>query len=309
MAAGGVRLPRLSPKRPTPYVNGEVPTMAVVVKNLLMFSVMILMLGVGLRTAFGEVLDVAKRYQLVMRGVLANFLMVPVVFYLALNWGPFRPDVVIGLLIMAAVPIAPMVPPFAGAAKGDVPYAVGLMTIAALLCVPLTPLILKLSLPKSEAGLEIDVLQIIQTLLTVQLIPIGLGMAINHFSRTWTEKLLVVVSKVGQIGLVISIVLIIALQGKLIIELGVLANFAVVLAIIIALLIGDLMMRGETASLRRSLALATAIRNVALGLLIVNNNYPGTPAVAVVLVFGILSMVIAVVYGKLTVRSEIVTVT
>lgn len=90
--------------------------MAVVVKNLLMFSVMILMLGVGLSTPFGQVLDVAKRYQLVMRGVLANFLVVPVVFYLALNWGPFRPDVVIGLLIMAAVPIAPMVPPFAGAA-------------------------------------------------------------------------------------------------------------------------------------------------------------------------------------------------
>ena len=278
--------------------------MADVVKNLLMFSVMILMLGVGLRTPFGQVLDVAKRYQLVLRGVLANFLVVPVVFYLALNWGPFRPDVVIGLLIMAAVPIAPMVPPFAGAAKGDVPYAVGLMTIAALLCVPLTPLILKLCLPKSEAGLEIDVLQIIQTLLTVQLIPIGLGMAINHFRRTWTEKLLVVVPKVGQIGLVISIVLIIALQGKLIIELGVLANVAVVLAIIVALLIGDLMMRGETASLRRSLALATAIRNVALGLLIVNNNYPGTPAVAVVLVFGILSMVIAALYGKLMVRPD-----
>ena len=278
--------------------------MAVVIKNLLMFSVMILMFSVGLRTAFGQVLDVAKRYQLVMRGVLANFLVVPLIFYLALHWGPFRPDVVIGLLIMAAVPIAPMVPPFVGATKGDVPYAVGLMAIAALLCVPLTPLILELCLPKSEAGLEIDGLRIIKTLLTVQLIPIGLGMTINHFSRTWTEKLLVVVPKIGQIGLVISIVSIIAFQGKLIIELGVLPNLAVVLAIIVALLIGDLMMLGETAGRRRSLALATAIRNVALGLLIVNNNYPGTPAVAVVLVFGILSMVVAVVYGKLKVRSE-----
>lgn len=110
-----------------------------------------------------------------------------------------------------------------------------------------------------------------------------------------------VVPKVGQIGLVISIVLIIALQGKLIIDLGVLPNVAVFLGIIVALLIGDLMMWGETASRRRSLALATAIRNVALGLLIVNDSYPGTPAVAVVLVFGILSMVVASVYGQLMV--------
>jgi BASS family bile acid:Na+ symporter len=273
--------------------------MDVVTKNLLMISVMLLMLGVGLHTPFREVLNVAKQYKLVMRGVLANFLVVPVLFYLALNWGPFRPDVVIGLLIMAAVPVAPMAPPFVGMAKGDVPYAVGLMTIVALLCVPLTPLIFTLCLPKSEAGLVLNPWQIIQTLLTVQLIPLGLGMTINHFSRPWSEKLLAIVPRIAQVGFVISIALIIVLQGQLIIDLGVLPNVAVVLAIIVCLLIGDLMMLGERPRQRRTLALTTAIRNVALGLLIVNNNYPGTPAVAVVLVFGLLSNVIAILYGKL----------
>ncbi len=276
-----------------------------IVKYLLMVSVMFLMLGVGLRTPFGQVIDVAKQFRLVMRGVLANFLVVPLLFYLSVEFLPFRPDVVIGLLIMAAVPIAPMAPPFVGMAKGDVPYAVGLMTIVALLCVPLTPLILALCLPKSEAGLELDVLQIIQTLLTAQLIPIGLGMAINHFSGKWTEKLLLVVPKIGQVGLIISVVLLVAAQAKLIIGLGVLPNLAVVLSIIVCVVIGDLMMMGESAGRRRSLGISTAIRNVALGLLIVNSNYPGTPAVAIVLVFGVLSMVVALVYGKLMVRLEV----
>jgi BASS family bile acid:Na+ symporter len=270
-----------------------------IVKYLLMVSVMFLMLGVGLRTPFGQVIDVAKQFRLVMRGVLANFLVVPLLFYLAVEFLPFRPDVVIGLLIMAAVPIAPMAPPFVGMAKGDVPYAVGLMTIVALLCVPLTPLILALCLPKSEAGLELDTLQIIQTLLTAQLIPIGLGMAINQFSRKWTERLLLVVPTIGQVGLVISVILIVAAQAKLIIELGVLPNLVVVLSLIVCLFIGDMMMMGESAGRRRSLGISTAIRNVALGLLIVNSNYAGTPAVAIVLVFGVLSMVVAIVYGKL----------
>ncbi len=203
---------------------------------------------------------------------------------------------------MAAVPVAPMAPPFVDKAKGDVLYAVGLMTVAALLCVPLTPAILLLCLPKSEAGLELSVIAIIGTLLTAQLIPIGFGMAINHFSQKWTDKLLRVIPKIGQVGLLISIIMIIAVQGKLIIELGVLPNLAVVLAIFVSLLIGHWMMFGETAERQRSLAISTAIRNVGLGLLIVNNNYPGTPAVAVVLVFGILSMVIAMVYGKLIAR-------
>ncbi len=274
------------------------------VKYLMMVSVMFLMLGVGLRTAFGEVINVAKQYRLVMRGVLANFLVVPLLFYLALNWLPFSPDVVIGLLIMAAVPIAPMAPPFADMAKGDVPYAVGLMTIVALLCVPLTPLILVLCLPTSEGGLELDVLKIIQTLLTAQLIPIGVGMAINHVSRKWTEKLLRFVPKIGQVGLIISIALIVAVQAKLIIGLGILPNLATFLFIIVSLLVGAVMMIGETAGRRRSLGISTAIRNVALGLLIVNSNYPGTPAVAIVLVFGVLSMVVAFAYGKLVVGLE-----
>ncbi|MHC4570801.1 MAG: bile acid:sodium symporter family protein, partial [Planctomycetota bacterium] len=242
-----------------------------------------------MRTALGEVINVIRQFRLLTRGVLANFLVVPLLFYLAVQFLPFRPDVVIGLLIMAAVPVAPMVPPFVGMAKGDVLYAVGLMTVVALLCVPLTPAILLFCLPKSEAGLDLSVIQIIQTLLTAQLIPISFGMAINHFSRKWTEKLLLVVPRIGQVGLVISIIFIIAVQGKLIVELGVLPNLAVVLGIVVSLLIGHLMMLGQTTERQLSLAISTAIRNVGLGLLIVNNNYPGTPAVAIVLVFGILS--------------------
>ncbi len=272
------------------------------VKYLVMVSVMFLMLGVGMRTAFGEVISVARQYRLVMRGVLANFLVVPLLFYVALNLLPFSPDVVIGVLIMAAVPIAPMVPPFVGMAKGDVPYAVGLMTIVALLCVPLTPLILILCLPVSEGGLDLDILAIIQTLLTAQLIPIGVGMAINHLSQRWTEKLLKIVPTIGQVGLVISVALIVAVQGKLIIGLGVMPNLAALLFTILCLVVGILMMKGETAERKRSLGIATTIRNVALGLLIVNSNYPGTSAVAIVLVFAVFSMVVALAYGKLAGR-------
>ena len=275
------------------------------VKYLVMVSVMFLMLGVGLRTPLKDVILVARKYQLVVRGVLANFVVVPVLFFLALNWLPFRPDVVIGLLIMGAVPGAPMALPFVTAAKGDIPYAVGLMTIMALLCIVLTPVILALCLPPSEEGLELETLQIIKTLLSVQLIPIALGMAINRASSKWSRALLLAVPKIGQVGLIISMALILAVQGRVIIELGVLPNLAAALSIVICLLLGELLMIGETSDKRRSLAIAAAIRNIALGLLIVNSNYPGTPAVAIVVVFGVLSMVIALAYGKLMVAMDI----
>ena len=278
--------------------------MADVVNYLLLISVMSLLLGVGLRTTLGEVLAVAKRYQLVLRGVVANFLIVPVVFSLALQGSPFGPDVKVGLLILAAVPVAPLAPPFVGMAKGDLPYAVGLMMIVAFLCVPLTPLILALCLPTSEAGVAIDPLKILQTLLTAQLIPLGLGMTIKHVRQTWAEKLLQFVPKIGQVGLVLSIVVIIPTHAQQIVGLGILPHLAILCSILVCGLIGEVMMIGEAAEIRRSLTISTAIRNVALGLLIVGTNYPGTPAVAIVIVFGLLSLGVGFAYGKLKTGSD-----
>lgn len=279
--------------------------MADIINFLLLISVICLLLGVGLRTPLGKVLAIAKQYQLVLRGLVANFVIVPFVFTLALRGMPFDPEVVVGLLVLAAVPVAPLAPPFVGMARGDVPYAVGLMLIVAFLGLPLTPLILALCLPSSAAGLEIDTLKILQTLLTAQLIPLSVGMTIQHVRPSWAEKLLQFVPKLGQIGVVLTLTLITATQAQQIIGLGVFPFLAMLLFLLVCLLIGDVMMRGEAAEIRRSLAISTAIRNVALALLIVSTNFPGSPAVTIVFVFGLLSLVVGFTYGKLMTESDV----
>ena len=279
--------------------------MADIINFLLLISVMCLLLGVGLLTPFDRVLAIAKQYQLVLRGLVANFVIVPCVFTLALRGMPFSPDVVIGLLVLAAVPVAPLAPPFVGMGRGDVPYAVGLMLIVAFLGLPLTPLILALSLPPSEAGLEIDSLRILQTLFTAQLIPLSVGMSIQHVRPMWAEKLLQFVPKLGRIGVVLTLTLITATQAQQIVSLGILPYVTALLSILVCLFIGDVMMRGEAAETRRSLAISTAIRNVALALLIVGTNFPGSPAVTIVFVFGLLSLIVSFIYVKLMIGSDV----
>jgi len=271
-----------------------------VVNTLMLISLMCLLLGVGLRTPFGAVLSVARQYHLVLRGLVANFLIVPAVFALALQGLPLGPDIVIGLLVMAAVPVASAAPPFVGLAKGDLPYAVGLMLIVAFLCVPLTPLILAVCLPPSEAGLEIDPWRVIQILLTAQLIPLSVGMVIQHVRPSWAQTLLQFLPRLALIGVVLTLSLIAALQARQIVGLGVVPHLAALLSVLVCLLIGNVMMRGEAAALRRSLAVSTAIRNVALALLIAGTNFPGTTVVTIVFVFGLLSLLVSVTYGKLT---------
>ena len=273
--------------------------MADIINFILLISIMCLLFGVGLSTPFGRVLAIASQYQLVLRGLAANFVIVPCVLTLALQGVPLEPDIVIGLLVMAAVPVAPLAPPFVGIGRGDVAYAVGLMLIVAFLGLPLTPLILTLSLPPSEAGLEIDTLRILQTLLIAQLIPLSVGMAVQHLRPMWAEKLLQFIPKLGRIGVILSLVLITAAQAQQIVSLGILPHLATLLCIIVCLFIGDVMMRGETAELRRSLAISTAIRNAALSLLIVGTNFPGSPALTIVFLFGLFSLLVAVAYSKL----------
>lgn len=279
--------------------------MAGIINFLLLISIMCLLLGVGLSIPFGKMLAVATQYQLVLRGLVANFVIVPCVFTLALRAMPFSPDVVIGLLVLAAVPVAPLAPPFVGMGRGDVPYAVGLMLIVSFLGLLLTPLILALSLPPSEAGLHIDTLKILQTLLTAQLIPLSVGMTIRHLRPRWAEKLLQFVPKLGRIGVVLTLTLITVTQARQIVDLGVLPHLAALLFTIVCVLIGDVMMRGEAAAIRRSLAISTGIRNVALAFLIVGTNFPGSPAITIVFVFGLLSLIVGFTYGKIMIGSDV----
>ncbi len=274
--------------------------MAQFMQSLLMVSVMFLVLGVGLRTTIGQIVAVARQF-LLLRGMLANFLIVPLAFYLGMLWLPLSLDVKIGIMIMAAAPIAPMAPPFVGMAKADLAYSVGLMAIVALLSVPLTPLILSLALPEGTGDLTVDPWSIVKILLTAQLIPLCGGIAIRRVRPAWADQLLRFVPRIGQIGLLISVGFILWEQAEQISAIRAFEHSIILAMVVASLLIGDVTLIGETVGRRRSLAIVTAIRNVPLAFLIANTSFPGTTVASVVLIFSVFSMLLSVIYGKLTI--------
>ena len=278
--------------------------MIILVKYLVMGSVVCLMLAVGLRTSFRQVIEVVKKVQLLARGVIANFVIVPVLIGLALIWLPLSPYVKVGIMLMAAAPVAPMAPPFVAMAKGDVPYAVGLMTVVGLLSIPLTPLILILALPESLGEVGVDPLQIKQTLILVQLIPIAAGMALLHARPDLAERVAGYVSKFGRIGLIVGVGLILFMQAEQISAIQPLAYLVVTVAAMVSLIVGDRMMLGESAERHRALAVSTAIRNIPLALLIANQSFSGTSAAPTTLIFAVMTMILSIVYGKLMAPKE-----
>jgi BASS family bile acid:Na+ symporter len=275
--------------------------MAQLIQYIIMVSVILLMLGAGLRISFKQVVDVVKRFQLIARGLIANFVIIPLIFFLCVRWLPISIDVKIGIMLMAAAPMAPMVSMFVDMAKGDLVYSIGLLTIVSVLSVPLTPLILSLTLPSAGGELVLDPLQIVKTILFVQLIPVTVGMVVRQISPTLTDKLIKIIPRIGQIGLIVGVGLLMASQAKQILTINFPSHLVFLGLVIVSLFIGYLMMLGDTASRQRSLAVSTAIRNIPLAFLIANASYQGTPVAPVTLVFSIYTMVFSIVYGKLIV--------
>ena len=273
--------------------------------KIIMASVMFLMLGAGLNIEFRQIIELFKQLRIVVLGVLANFIVVPALIYLSLVWLPLSPDVKIGIMLMAAAPIAPMAPtPFVEKAKGDVVYSVGLMVLVAILSIVLTPLILSISIPKSLGGVALDPIQIVKTLLMVQLIPICVGMVIRSTKQTWAEKLLKFIPRIGQIGLIVGVGLLFVQQGSQMLSMGFLAYLIMLFLAIVSLLVGDWILIGESGEKRRALAISTAIRNIPLAFLIATENFPDTIVGPVALVFSAFTMVLPIMYGKLMVRSR-----
>jgi len=279
--------------------------MAEIIINVIMGSVILLMLGAGLNIEIKQVVDLAKRFRLVIIGILANFLVFPLLVILCLIWVPLSPDIKIGIMLMAAAPIAPMAPvPFVEKAKGDVIYSVGLMVIVAVLSIVFTPLILSLSIPESVGGVTLNPLSIVKTLLMVQLIPISIGMIIRRTNPKWADSLIKFVPRIGQIGLLIGVGLLLAKQASQIISIDILAYPIMILLAIVALFVGDRMLIKEAADKRRALAISTAIRNVPLAFLIATESFPDSVVGPVTLVFSVFTMVLSVVYGKIISNPE-----
>ena len=66
-----------------------------------MGSVILLMLGVGMGMPFGQLLDAFKQFGIVLKGVLANFLIAPVIICFLLMALPLSTEIKIGIMLIA----------------------------------------------------------------------------------------------------------------------------------------------------------------------------------------------------------------
>jgi BASS family bile acid:Na+ symporter len=261
-----------------------------------------MMLLIGLRVTFAEIVLTIKDWRLLARAGLANYLLVPAAAVVLLALFGANPMVATGFLVLAVCPGAPFGPPLTGVARGNVPEAVGLMTILAGSSALLSPALLRLLLPWLSGGEapRIDLVGMVGTLLLTQLLPLLLGLLLKHRRAVLAERLvdpLELLSKVLNLGVA---GLILGSQFPMLMTIRV-RGFVGMLVLLAASLVIGWLAGGPGRDGRRTMALTTSLRNVGLGLVIVSGNFAGTPAVSAALAYGIIevlgSLLVALWWG------------
>ena len=261
-----------------------------IISLLNMTALVAIMLSMGMKVTFESLLSSARHWHLLVLGLIANYVIVPAVTVGLLLLFQTSPAVSVGFLILAVCPGAPFAPLVTAIAKGNVPSAIALMLILAGLSTFLSPAVLSLLVSRlaPESDLHINSIALVKTLLITQMLPLALGMVIQHAAprlTLWTVK---PVSVLANVLLLALIGLIVATQYESLAAIRFRGWMGMSLLLLASLCIGWFCGASDTPT-RKAMAIATATRNAAVALTIVTANFAGTPAVTAVVAYGLFS--------------------
>ena len=264
---------------------------AVFVKILTVTGLIAIMLSMGFKVRFEEVVASLRQPQLIFLGLLANFVLVPAVTIVLLYLFNPNPMVTVGFLILAVCPGSPLAPPIASVAKGNAAFATGLMVILAGLSALLSPFLLALLLAwlLSASELQIDYVVMVRTLLVSQLLPLGLGLAIHHWAPRFASRAAKPVGLVANLLLLTVVALTLVREYESLRTIMLSGWVGMALLLVASLSIGWLC-GGSDLATQKSLAVTTAIRSAAMTLVIASNNFANTGAVTAVVAYALLSI-------------------
>jgi BASS family bile acid:Na+ symporter len=267
--------------------------MTAILLLLLKASVGTIIFAIGMDSAGKDASHLLTRPGLLLRSVLAMYLLVPLAAFVMVKLLTLAPGVEIGLLVLAASAGAPLLPRKL-LRIGDGAYIFSLVLVSSMLAIFVVPAWLALLGPYFGSPLEVAPVQVALILAKSFLLPLGAGMLVRWWLPAIAQRL--ASRLIGAAGLVLTIcalsllilhwdVLLVARWG------GVLALMALVA---IALAIGHVL-GGPAHDERTALAVACASRHLGIALLVAA-SLPGPRTAVIIAVYIVASAVVCIPY-------------
>ncbi len=176
---------------------------------ILASSLIIIMLGMGLSLVFDDFKRIFVYPKAIFVGLTNQLIILPLIgFAIALIF-PLRPEIAIGIMILAACPGGPTSNLITHLAKGDIALSVTLTALSSFITILTIPFIVNFALKHFlDEGqmIRLDVVETIIRIFAIIVIPICIGMFIRRFKEGFALKMANPVRKAS--GFVMALVII-----------------------------------------------------------------------------------------------------
>ncbi|MBO3696814.1 bile acid:sodium symporter family protein [Roseivirga sp. E12] len=155
-------------------------------------SLFIIMLGMGLSLVTDDFKRVLVYPKAVIVGLVSQLILLPIIGYGVASLFDVRPEIAVGIMILAACPGGPTSNLIAHMAKGNTALSVTLTAFSSFITILTIPFIVNFALEKFMGQSEFIKLDVIQTILQVMviiIIPIVIGMMIRKYKTAFAMKM------------------------------------------------------------------------------------------------------------------------
>ena len=265
---------------------------------MLAFRVSILstVFGFGLRATSSDLLYLGRRPGLLLRSVIAVFVIMPIVAVVLARVFDFRRTVEIALVAIAVSPVPPLLPLKKAKAGGQTSYALGLVAILALLSIVVVPLSVEVLGRVFGRSFAMAPSAVARIVLMSVLLPLCAGMAVRARLPVVADRIEKPVDVVTRVLLPLAVLALVAGSWSAIwAAVGDGAAVPIAAFVAIGLLVGHLM-AGPDPHQSVVLALSSAMRHPAIALSIASANFPDERFGGTILLCLIIDAIVGIPY-------------
>jgi BASS family bile acid:Na+ symporter len=254
--------------------------------------------GFGLQAKLDDVAYVLRRPSLLLRSLLAMFVVMPIVAVILVKVFEFRMPVEVVLIVLAISPVPPLLPKKERKAGGAPSYGLGLMLVFGITAIVLTPLLVEVMARVFDRPVSMSPGAIARIVVVMILVPLVAGMIVRALLPRRAAWLLNPVRWAATGLLLLGVLAVLAGSWSAIwAATGGGTLIAIVAFLVVGLAVGHLL-GGPDPEHAAVLALSTACRHPAIALAVASANYPNERFGGIILLYLIVSAVVAIPYVK-----------
>ena len=259
-------------------------------------ALVIIMLGMGLSLVVDDFKRIVVYPKAILVGLVNQLILLPIIGFFIVTILAVKPEIAIGIMILAACPGGPTSNLIAHLARGDTALSVTLTSLSSFITIITIPFIINFALEhflNEGQMIRLNVLETIIRIFVIIIIPVSIGMIIRRYKEAFAQRMAKPVRTASAIVLALIIIGIVIREKDNIISYFSQAGIAALL-----LNVGSMIVGYYTARLFRimdkravSISIESGIQNGTLAITIAvvllgSTTFAIAPAVYSLIMFG-----------------------